>query len=64
MTLSVGVHMTPEFRMAATPSLVAYANILVLPGAELEQTVARELSENPALLQDEADTCGGCGLPG
>ena len=63
MTLSVGVHMTPEFRMAATPSLVAYANILVLPGAELEQTVARELSENPALLQDEADTCGGCGLP-
>jgi RNA polymerase sigma-54 factor len=63
MTLSVGVHMTPEFRMAATPSLVAYANILVLPGAELEQTVARELCENPALLQDEADTCRGCGLP-
>jgi RNA polymerase sigma-54 factor len=63
MTLSVGVDMTPEFGMAATPSLVAYANLLALPGAELEQTVARELSENPALVQDEADTCGGCGLP-
>jgi RNA polymerase sigma-54 factor len=63
MTLSVGVDMTPELGMAATPSLVAYANILALPGAELEQTVARELSENPALVQDEVDTCGGCGLP-
>ena len=63
MTLSVGVEMTPEFRMTATPSLVAYAQLLALPGAELEQTVARELSENPALVQDEVDACGGCGLP-
>jgi RNA polymerase sigma-54 factor len=63
MTFSVSVHMKPEFRMAAAPSLVAYATMLALPGVELEQTVAHEVSENPALLQDEADTCGGCGLP-
>ena len=63
MPLSVGVEMMSEFRMAATPALVTYATMLALPGAELEQTVARELSENPALVQDEVDTCGGCGLP-
>jgi RNA polymerase sigma-54 factor len=64
MQLSVGVKMTPELGMAATPALVAYATMLALPGAELEQAVARELSENPALVQEEVDTCGGCGLPG
>jgi RNA polymerase sigma-54 factor len=63
MQLSVGVEMTPELGIAATPALVAYATMLALPGARLEQTVARELSENPALVQDEVDTCGGCGLP-
>jgi sigma-54-like protein len=62
--LSVGVEMTPKFGMAATPALVAYATMLALPGAELEQAVARELSENPALVQEEVDACGGCGLPG
>jgi RNA polymerase sigma-54 factor len=64
MQLSVGVEMTPELGIAATPALVVYATMLALPGAELEQTVARELSENPALVQDEVDVCGGCGLPG
>ena len=63
MQLSVGVKMTPELGMAATPALVAYATMLALPGAQLEQAVARELSENPALVQDEVATCGGCGLP-
>jgi RNA polymerase sigma-54 factor len=63
MQLSVGVEMTPELGMAATPALVAYATMLALPGAQLEHAVARELSENPALVQDEVDTCGGCGLP-
>jgi RNA polymerase sigma-54 factor len=63
MQLSVDVKMTPQLGMAATPALVAYATMLALPGAELEQAVARELSENPALVQDEVDTCGGCGLP-
>ena len=64
MQFSVGVEMTPELGMAATPAHVANATKLALPGAELEQAVARELSENPALVQEEADTCGGCGLPG
>jgi RNA polymerase sigma-54 factor len=63
MQLSVGVKMTPELGMAATPALVAYATMLALPGAQLEQAVARELSENPALVQEEVATCGGCGLP-
>jgi len=49
--------------MAPSPALVAYAKILALPSAELEQAVARELSDNPALVQDEVEICGGCGLP-
>ena len=48
MQLSVGVEMTPELGMAATPALVAYATMLALPGAELEQAVA----QNPKLLDD------------
>jgi RNA polymerase sigma-54 factor len=64
MQLSAGVEMTPGLGMTATPALVAYATMLALPGAQLEQAVARELAENPALVQEEAETCGGCGLPG
>ena len=63
MQLSLGAKMTPQLGMTATPALVAYATMLALPGAQLEQAVARELSENPALIQDQVDTCGGCGLP-
>jgi len=63
MQLSVGVKVTPELGMVPTPALVAYATMLALPGAQLEQAVARELSENPALVQEEVPTCGGCGLP-
>lgn len=63
MPFTTGVEMTPELGMTATPALVAYATMLALPGAALEQAVTRELAENPALVQDEAEICGGCGLP-
>lgn len=63
MPFTAGVEMTPELGMTATPALVAYATMLALPGAALEQAVTRELAENPALVQDEAEICGGCGLP-
>jgi sigma-54-like protein len=63
MPFTTGVEMMPELGMTATPALVAYATMLALPGAALEQAVTRELAENPALVQDEAEICGGCGLP-
>jgi len=62
MTLTVSVDMTPGFGMTVSASLVAYARLLALSGTELDQAVAQELSENPALVQDEVDTCRGCGL--
>ena len=64
MDFSAGLEVTPRLgMMTATPALVAYATILALPGADLEQTVERELTENPALVRDDAPACGGCGLP-
>ncbi|MFL5796910.1 MAG: hypothetical protein ACJ77A_03130 [Actinomycetota bacterium] len=63
MSLTVALDVTQELRMSPSPALVAYASLLALSGIELEQTVARELSENPALVEDEVHVCGGCGLP-
>ncbi|HEY7430556.1 MAG TPA: hypothetical protein VH641_07475 [Streptosporangiaceae bacterium] len=63
MPFSASVDMMPVLGVVPTPALIAYTKILALPGAELEQSVARELAANPALLQDEVGSCGGCGLP-
>jgi RNA polymerase sigma-54 factor len=63
MVFGAGLDLVPELGMVPTPALIAYAKLLALPGAELEQTVASELSQNPALIQDEARACGACGMP-
>lgn len=63
MPFNPGLDLVPELGMMPTPALVAYARMLALPGVELEQTVARELADNPALVLDELPACGGCGLP-
>jgi RNA polymerase sigma-54 factor len=63
MVFSAGLDQVPGLGMVPAPSLVAYAQLLALPGAELEQTVAAELAQNPALLRDEAPACGACGMP-
>jgi RNA polymerase sigma-54 factor len=64
MTVTAGLELVPEFGLVPTPALVAYATLLALPGAELEQAVAAELAQNPALIQDEPPVCGACGMPG
>jgi RNA polymerase sigma-54 factor len=63
MAFSTGLDLVPEVGMTPTPALVAYAKLLALPGAELEQTVTDELAQNPALIQDETHLCGICGMP-
>ena len=63
MVFDAGLDLVPELGMVPTPTLIAYARLLALPGVELEQTVASELSQNPALIHDEARTCGACGMP-
>ena len=64
MLSSPSLDLTPQQRMLPTAALVAYAALLALPGAELEQAVAAELDDNPALVMDEATTCTTCGMPG
>jgi RNA polymerase sigma-54 factor len=63
MAFSTGLDLVPEVGMIPTPALVAYAKLLALPGAELEQTVTDELAQNPALIRDETHVCGTCGIP-
>ncbi len=63
MAVSTGLDLVPEVGMVPTPALVAYVKLLALPGAEFEQTVADELAQNPALIQDETQVCGTCGTP-
>src|SRR5436305_10031694 len=63
MPFTVGLDLAPEIGMVPTPALVAFAKLLALPGVEIEQAVAQEISENPALVQEEPRTCGACGLP-
>ena len=63
MVFGAGLDLVPELGMVPTPALIAYAKLLARPGAELEQTVAGELAQNPALIQDEARACGACGMP-
>lgn len=53
--------MAARVELRATPALVAFAQLLVLPVTDLAAVVERELSENPALDRDERPTCAGCG---
>ncbi len=63
MRPSPNLDLAPQLGMVPTAALVAYSQLLALPGAELEQAVTLELSRNPALIMDEPGQCGGCGLP-
>jgi RNA polymerase sigma-54 factor len=51
----------PQFELRASPELIAYAGLLALPAAELEQTVEHELVLNPALERDDRPVCPFCG---
>ncbi|HEY3956347.1 MAG TPA: hypothetical protein VGM53_23505 [Streptosporangiaceae bacterium] len=64
MLSSPSLDLMPQQCMLPTAALVAYAALLALPGAELEQAVAAELDDNPALVMDAAKTCTSCGMPG
>ena len=63
MRPSPNLDLAPQLGMVPSAALVAYSQLLALPGAELEQAVTLELSRNPALVMDEPSQCGGCGLP-
>ena len=52
-----------EQRVTITPQMILANTLLHLSSNALEQTVAQELAENPALELIEVQRCPGCGLP-
>ncbi len=55
--------MAPQQALRPSPALVAATALLALPSPELEQTVARELADNPALERIDCPSCAVCGRP-
>lgn len=51
----------PQLGMKVSPRLVAANHILEMSSLELQQAVAQELAENPALEKIEEPTCTVCG---
>jgi RNA polymerase sigma-54 factor len=51
----------PQQQLRISPQLIAANAILQLSSLELQQTIARELSENPALEQIDVEYCQQCG---
>ncbi len=54
---------SPQMGMRVSPRLVAASYILELSSQELQQAIAQEISENPAMELVEKETCPACGGP-
>src|SRR5438105_1271049 len=61
LELDLGQEFTPSQTLKVSPRLVAANYILELSSQELQQQIATELSENPALELVEVPTCRVCG---
>jgi DNA-directed RNA polymerase specialized sigma54-like protein len=65
MQLELEQTLSPEFEaqqsLKASPRLVATAHILELSSQQLQQAIAVELHDNPALELVEVSTCRVCG---
>ncbi|MBI4493143.1 MAG: RNA polymerase factor sigma-54 [Chloroflexi bacterium] len=61
MELELSQELSPQQTLKVSPRLVAANYILELSSQELQQTIANELRENPALELVEAPTCPVCG---
>ncbi len=61
MDLDISQDQLPQQTMRVSPRLVAANHILQLSSMELQQTIANELSDNPALELIDVPTCPTCG---
>ena len=57
------MEMAQTQEMRPSPMLVMRMNMLLLSSLELQQVIAQELEENPALEADEVDVCPLCSQP-
>lgn len=65
MDMSMGMQMTPQMQMKASPALIALNNMLIMSTLDLQQMIQQELEENPALeiSENEEEICQRCGRP-
>ncbi|PLS78772.1 MAG: RNA polymerase sigma-54 factor [Chloroflexi bacterium] len=65
MDMSMGMQMTPQMQMKASPALIALNNMLILSTLELQQMIQQELEDNPALevTEPQEELCQRCGRP-
>src|SRR5690349_3150153 len=61
LELDLGQEYSPNQSLKVSPRLVAANYILELSSQELQQAIATELSENPALELVDVPTCRVCG---
>src|SRR5205085_2086487 len=61
LELDLGQEFSPNQTLKVSPRLVAANYILELSSQELQQAIATELSENPALELVDVPTCRVCG---
>src|SRR5947208_14622898 len=61
LELDLGQEYTPSQTLKVSPRLVAANYILELSSQELQQQIANELNDNPALELVEIPTCRVCG---
>jgi RNA polymerase sigma-54 factor len=63
LTVSQDEHISQEMRPKVSAQLVAVSTMLELTGMALQETIERELVDNPALEADEVTVCDVCGTP-
>ena len=63
MASGLELSLAPRLEAQASPALVAFAHVLGLSGADLEQEIERELLDNPALERLDPQWCAMCGDP-
>jgi RNA polymerase sigma-54 factor len=63
MSLEIGHQLVPTLQAKVTPKQIVANRILAMSSVELQQAIAEELDENPALELVEEVTCPTCGGP-
>ena len=63
MSIELSQHMQPVVTVKVTPKQIAANYILQMSSAQLQEAIAQELDENPALEMNELPTCPICGSP-
>jgi len=63
MSLELGLGQVPSLETRVTPKQIVANKVLAMSSAELQETIAQELDENPALEMVEEATCPTCGAP-